>query len=371
MSGLIGLIGGDGDLTLFRSEGESYLETDQVSGGGPRGRDAVVFVPAVDVSVHRVSLPARNERDARRAAPFAIEDDIAQSPDEIHIAFGPQDVDQMRTVYAVDVDVMAEWVETLERAGLAEAALVAPQALLPAGDALIRAETTVYGSIRGRTFALDEPAPDTLIAGLTQSSSDLIEYDFRGQTPLYLQQLETWGKGRSEANLRQGTFAARRPVDMGRLKRWRLVGALAAALGVTWIGAQIWSVQNTRALTASLNQRAVEVVQAGWPELNGDVERALTEVRAQGAGGGLAFPAALTATAALYEAIAGVEGSELRSMRYDRSRQQVLAIVAYPDFGDGERLASAFDESGLRARVGDARQSGRQVIAELVLEIGS
>ena len=82
----------------------------------------------------------------------------------------------------------------------------------------------------------------------------------------------------------------RRPVDLRQLVRWRLVGALAAVLGLAWIGAQVWSVQNTQALTASINDRAIEVVQAGWPDLNGDVDRALVEVRAQGTGGEVAFP---------------------------------------------------------------------------------
>ncbi|MEM1391678.1 MAG: hypothetical protein AAGG45_11415, partial [Pseudomonadota bacterium] len=72
-----------------------------------------------------------------------------------------------------------------------------------------------------------------------------------------------------------------------------------------------------------------------------------------------------------YDAVGEIDGSELRSLRYDRDRGQVLAIVAYRDFADGNRLASVFEGSGLRARVGDARQSGAQVVAELVLEVGS
>lgn len=371
MAGLLGIIGSDGHLFLFKQDKSAFVETDKVSLGGPRGRDCVVFVPAVDVSVQKVSLPARNERDARRAAPYAIEDELAQPPEDVHVALSPLGADQMRTVCAVDVDLMRQWIETLDAAGLPEATLIAPQSLRMEETFLVRGGGEIFGRISGRYFALDEAAPNELLTGLTQNSADLVEYDFAGSLLLYIQTLNDWEAEGLGLNLRQGHFSVRRPLDVGRIKKWRLAGTLAAALAVFWVGAQVWSVQNTRALTATLETRSQDVVRAGWPALNGDVERALTEVRAQGTGGGAAFPSALTATAALYEAVAGVEGSELRSMRYDRSRGQVLAIVAYPDFGDGERLAAAFGESGLRARVGDARQSGRQVVAELVLEVGS
>lgn len=367
----IGIIGLDGALKFFRREGAGFIEVSKPASAGPRGRDLIVFVPPVDVSVHRVSIPAKTERDARRAAPFSIEDDLAQSPDDVHIALAPVGPDQLRTVLAVDAGLMTEWIDTLEKNGIGDAALVAPQSLLPESDVVVQTGEAVFGRVGGRVFAIDAQPPGDLITGLTQGGEGVLEFDFRNDVASFAEQLAEWQNGGAGVSLRQGAFGVRRPVDMARIKRWRLAAALAAAFGVAWIGSQIWSVQNTRALTASLEARAIDVVQAGWPDLNGNVELALNEVRAQGAGGGVVFPSALTATAALYDAVGKIEGSELRSMRYDRTRGQVLAIVAYPDFGDGERLARSFDETGLRARVGDARQSGRQVIAELVLEVGS
>ena len=207
---------------------------------------------------------------------------------------------------------------------------------------------------------------------MLQDSDGVARFEFGQDVGAYLEHLSECYETGVGINLRQGgAHAVHTPLDLSRLKRWRLAGALAAVLGIAWIGSQIWSVQNLNALSADLERRSVDVVQAGWPELNGNIDLALQDIRASGNRGGAPFPSAVIATAALYDAIGQIEASELRSLRYDRERGQVLAIVAYSDFADSNRLAGLFEGTGLRARVGDARQSGRQVVAELVLEVGS
>jgi type II secretory pathway component PulL len=76
----------------------------------------------------------------------------------------------------------------------------------------------------------------------------------------------------------------------------------------------------------------------------------------------------LDATAALYDAMAQVEGSELRTVRYDRVRRQMTASVAFQSFADVDRLTAILNSGSLSARSGDARQSGSKVIGDLTLE---
>lgn len=371
MMSLFGLLKSNGDVTLYQVRGDEVVPTGNAGAGGLRGRDLVLFVPAIDVSAHIVALNARTERDAYRAAPFAIEDDLAQAPEQIHVALGSVSAEGGRNVCAVANETMAEWMDRLEALGIQDADLIVPQSILGPENCIVRGPEMTFGHVDGRFFALDAEMPDIVLAGLLQGRGDAEHVDVSRDERVYLSYLILALRKGDAISLRQGAYAVKRSMGSSALKHWRLAGGLAAALALFWVGSQVWSVRNTRALVADMNSRAGDVAKAGWPEYDGNIDRALGDIRAQGGATGGVFPSALQATAALYQAIATIEGSELRSLRYDRSRRQVLAIVAYPAFGDGDKLADAFQQSGLRARVGDARQSGRQVIAELVLEVAA
>ncbi|MEM1036038.1 MAG: type II secretion system protein GspL [Pseudomonadota bacterium] len=370
MATLFGLMDPSGQLSLYKRDRSEFVAVEQVSGSGPRGRDAVIFVPPSDVNLQRVPLNARNERDARRAAPFAVEDDLAQSPEDVHVALGSEDGEGGRLICSVRQDVMDSWILALREKGAADASLCVPQTLL-ADNQYVQGSQGAFGRLEDRYFAIDSNAPGEWLAGLLQTSDSVARFEFGDDADAYLGHVVDLYQSGAGIDLRQGSHAVRTPLDLSRVKRWRLAGALAAVLGIMWIGIQIWSVQNLNALSADLERRSVDVVQAGWPDLNGNVDLALQDIRVSGNRGGAPFPSAVIATAALYDAIGQIEASELRNLRYDRERGQVLAIVAYSDFADSNRLAGLFEGTGLRARVGDARQSGRQVVAELVLEVGS
>lgn len=122
---------------------------------------------------------------------------------------------------------------------------------------------------------------------------------------------------------------------------------------------------NSRA--EQLNTLSQEFARVGWPELGGDVRQVLATTGGADAAGDQ-FPGLLDATAVLYDGLARIEGSELRTLRYDKMRQQLTASIAFQSFADVDRLTTVLGESGLSARSGDSRQSGSRVIGDLTLE---
>lgn len=371
MADLFALLPDDGSPLFAWRQGDRWQVSETPRGVAAKGRNVAVFIPPVEIAMLQATLPMKSERDARRAAPYAVEDDLAQSVDEVHIALGERVEDTTeRSVCVIGEDRVEAWLARLTDLGLGDAALIVPQSILPDDDVLITSGAGIFGRVDGHSFALDTSTPRDLLQVLTGDSENLTRYELGSEPEALLEQLATWASAGQPIDLRQGPHAVRRPVDTAHLKRWRLVGGLAALWGLGWLGMQFWSAANMSQLTSTLDQRAEEIALAGWPEFEGDVDRVLASIRSQG-GPAAVLPSVTVTTAALYEALAGIEGSELRSLRYDRQRGQVLAIVAYPEFADGDRLAGAFDNSGLQARVGDARQSGRQVVAELVLEAQS
>ena len=95
-----------------------------VDGEGP----ATILVPSESVRLLAVDLPLSSGRKRREALPFAIEDQIADSPDAVHLALGEEVSAKRYLVGVVAHDRMAAWVEQAQAAGLGHAAMV-PDAL--------------------------------------------------------------------------------------------------------------------------------------------------------------------------------------------------------------------------------------------------
>ena len=92
-----------------------------------------VLVPGTEIAIHRVLMPARSEKEAYRAAPFAIEDELAEPVETVHVAIGkPEKVGEQtyRDIHVCSRARMDEWVEQIKTAGLKRAMLVAEQSVL-------------------------------------------------------------------------------------------------------------------------------------------------------------------------------------------------------------------------------------------------
>ena len=177
--------------------------------------------------------------------------------------------------------------------------------------------------------------------------------------------------GTAGINLRQGNFRVRQSVDFDGFGHWRLAGALAAVAALGWFGSAIVETSAMQSQTAGYEKLSQEFARGGGPETNGDVQQVLALASSDRGNAGQAFPSVLDATAVLYDSLAQVEGSELRSVRYDRLRRQMTVTVAFDSFADVDRLTTIVTESGLNARSGDSRQSGSKVIGDLTLESGA
>ncbi|MEM9505234.1 MAG: GspL/Epsl periplasmic domain-containing protein, partial [Cyanobacteria bacterium P01_E01_bin.43] len=153
--------------------------------------------------------------------------------------------------------------------------------------------------------------------------------------------------------------------------RWKVAGALAAIVAMGWFVGTILETTAMNNRSAELDTLSEEFARVGWPETNGDVQQVFAISGGARGDSTQVFPSVLDATAVLYESLAQVEGTELRSIRYDRLRQQMTATIAFESFADVDRLTAIVNTTGLRARSGDSRQSGSKVVGDLTLENGS
>ncbi len=352
---------------------------------GLRGKNLCVFVTGTEVSGLETMIPARSEGEARRSAPFAIEDDIGETVETVHVALGPRSDDHShpRRVNVTAVSQMDRWIAQMSAEGLGDADLVAAHSILPDGNRLFSAGNLVLGRLGSRSFALEANIGADVFLGLIDTHEDIAVFGEALATSMRLHsagpgaendadllaQLATWASETNPIDLRQGAYLSRQPVDMAGLKQWRVAGVLAGLVAATWFGSILLQTQALKAQRIELDSRSVEFVEAGWPEANGDPQSALASLRKDRGGAVSVFPSALTAIAILYDGIQAVAGSELRSVRYDRRRGQVSAVVAFDGFAGADALTRAMEPSGLSVRAGDARQSGDKVVGEVMLEV--
>lgn len=381
MAQVYALMGPEGALLFASRKGKGWRVGTQRPDCGPQGRNLTVFADGRDVLGLSVNLSARTERDARRAAPFAVEDEIAEPIDRVHMALGPPEESERR-LEVVSSALMQDWVDYLTGLRLSEAQLVAEHSVLPQGNCLVQTANGYLGQVGSRRFAADlDVSPDVLLSqvgthqALTVYGGELAAWfpDAQARDGLSSQEdTLTWLAEQAEAhsavtNLRQGSFKYRRPVEFGDFRQWKVAAMLSALLGVSWFANVILETHGLNKRIDDLTRVSDAFVEIGWPKAGGDVSVALASIQSERGNVAVRFPSVLTAMAILYESLGDVSGTELRSIRYEQARNVLSAVVAFDSFAGADQLEAAIESRGLSAQSNDARQSGNKIIGDVII----
>lgn len=101
------------------------------AGRACRGAKLLVLVPAAEVLLTRTVIPGRNRSRAIQAAPFALEEFLAEELEKEHFAFGPRQGDGSMAVAVVHKRAMDHWLALLAEYDLRAERLVAETLALP------------------------------------------------------------------------------------------------------------------------------------------------------------------------------------------------------------------------------------------------
>jgi len=149
------------------------------------GRRVVLFVPGADVRLTSVQVPARQAQKILQAAPYALEDQLAEDVDTLHFAIAPlparRQPGEAHPVAIVARARMDQWLGALRAHGVKPDAVVPETLSLPLPDG-------------GRWTGLAEPGRITVrtgaFTGFTCPLEDLATYlqlaDPDGKIPLRL-----------------------------------------------------------------------------------------------------------------------------------------------------------------------------------------
>ena len=168
-------------------------------------------------------------------------------------------------------------------------------------------------------------------------------------------------------SLRQGAYARRRHMGLEGIGRWRFAGLLAAAAAILWLASVGLETAAYRNQAEALRTQTVNLISTAVPSANGNIDSALTQLRqTQRIGTSAVRPT--IASAALYQALAAADGAEIRTLRYDAATGQLTALVLIGNYAEADAIAAQLEAAGLGVTLGQARQTGDQVLAELTIE---
>ncbi len=239
--------GGDQALEWLRIDANGRIGTALREHSPPTSvieaaREIIVLAPSEAITLLSAALPAKQVEQARKAAPFAIEDQIAGNVESLHFAVAPNGPGQW-WVAAVQPETLSIWLRDLQARGLKPDRLIPDVLALDADrDAsvvLIDGERALVRAPGSRAFAIETDLIETVLPSnpstdTTASGGEIIRIVV-GPSASALQKLAAGMRHTGGLNLLCAPFArAHRDTDLRA--RWRAVAWLAAGLLVLTFG---------------------------------------------------------------------------------------------------------------------------------------
>lgn len=330
-------------------------------------RRVVVLVPAADVLLTRANVPTPNRQRARKAAPFALEEQLAEDIDTLHFALGARDADGQWPVAVTAKARMDAWLARLHEAGILPDRFF-PEAVLlplaPGSASLLLEEARVL--LRDQPWSAQSVDPATLpgllelLMARNEAGISLDVWHCGGELPVWMAPvsakvepcadgaLAVLARGLDQEglpDLLQGAYS--RKEQYGRLWRpWRAAAALLL------VGVLVSAVQHglhyrsLKAESATLRAQLEQVYTRTFPgsrvvNPRVQMEQQLTQLRRQQGGGGNDFLGLIGQLGGVVAASPGIEllGANFREGRLD------LELTAN-DIQTLDRLKQALTEGG-------------------------
>lgn len=400
------LVGADGGML---AEGVHPLDAGPLALEPAPGR-AVAILPAGDLAVRRITAPGRSEREAKQAAPFLIEEDLAAPLEETDIAVGPRLEDGSRWALAASSEARAAWRRRAASFGV-KPLWSAPASMLLRGhggdltvmrigeDILFQTaladlgqppeEPVTPAALRQPCGAAPAPFGAVVLPALGRAIAPrrmLISEDIdpnllapEGE-PIALRRAPAQDLRANAAALADEAFAVLpaffgdaflSALDWGALlKPWRRAAVMAAA---ALIGATVL----LRVEAAYLDARAElyrEASQSAFREAFPETRRVVNpqvqlRQRLAALGGAVDGGGFLPLVSALAGILEDVEAVRIDGLRYDGQRGALVVSAVYSDFADFEALRAAAEARSVAIEDAGARQSSEGISGDFILSL--
>ncbi|MGC8118878.1 type II secretion system protein GspL [Marinobacter sp. VGCF2001] len=353
------------------------------------------LIPGDEAVFCLADIPARQNRFIQQALPYAVEEQIAQDIESVHLALGPHTAEGYR-VAGIDRERMAGWRSLFLGWHQARLEAIYPDAsLLPAAEsgwvicldgdsALLQSQRLEWLKMQADnlpllTVTLAAPTADEVVAEIpvklygTESdleSSQTLISELAGATghlnieakPLdfSVTELLAWSYHQhlcQPINLCQGMFALK-PEGSSPLKPWKPLIAVASLWFVIQMGLEVGMGVYHQQQAERLESEAMALYRNAFPSDRrthaGNVRRVIEgQLRVAGSQGPeVDFITLMKYTGAQYGRLQNPTAVTFNSVNYSRARGELVVDIRADSYDRLSRLRNGLASEGLQAQIG-------------------
>ncbi|WEM42176.1 type II secretion system protein GspL [Photobacterium sp. DA100] len=373
-------------------------------------RVVYALVPAADVLMTEVAIPAGSSRQLSAVLPFLLEEELAQDVDNLHVHLLQKRGDTAQ-VAVVEHQKVALWLAALEDAGIEIKALIPDCLCLPLFDNgftaaeldgmwLIRQSESLgvgadsawlapwlqaqllWASQDTEADAAEEAEPkvtDLEQDEATASEELVVHYytpapegmpgQWQAETPELVMQLLAQGAADSKGNLLSGQYK-QQPAWRKFLKPWRKVAIAAGVLIAVMVAEHVISVRAMEQQAQAYKAESERIFRQVLPQFQrvpsqSYLKRQMNSELSRLGGGG-SSEGILHWLAELQPSLAKVSQISVQNFRYDQNRKEMRFQAVASEFQHFEQLRTLLDEN-FEVELGQLNREGNQVTGAIVL----
>ena len=382
--------------TAFQNAAASQLADDN---------EVVVILPGELAILNCVQLPARNQRQALQALPFAVEEQLADDIEKVHLSVGARSSDGRWPVLVVDLAIMASLVDNSEQANLRLKAVYVDAQMLPASEGhlsiLMHDDRVLFHAAQAIAvfdrasaanmihFLLGEAvvnhvqirfqADDDEQALLAQQLAT--EFSALGETQVAIEKIgEVVTENKvienkvienpvlaslllaapiSAINLLQGRFTVRQP--SGKLPWWQIAAVVFLFAWIGQLGIQIGSGWYFNYQTNILEKSAEDQYRKLFPDAKhvSSPRKRLESRLAEGANAGSenSFSKLFSGSVQALTSLPDHEGLTIEQLRYQSEQGQLELELKARTIDQLDQFKQALGKLGLSSRISSANDS--------------
>ncbi len=365
---------------VWASHNQEVIASGELANAGQLGqlaerlgnRPVVALVPASDVTLKQVTLPAKPNRQLLQALPYMLEEEQAEDIEQLFLALGA--VEQHDGQYSQQVAVcqherLQQWLSWLQDAGFSVSrmlpdALLLPEQQLPACIQL--QDQWLLKQSRWQVSAVDatwwgdylqlaalpvltsySPWPQELMQSHQLAAPELPLALLASQLP------------QTDFNLLQGEYKTKRKINP-QLQLWRSSCVLLAACLALYLLQLGWNNWQLGRQSTALQQQSQALYLQAFPNerivnLNLQLQQKLAAV------GGNNEQSFLHLLDSLQQQLAKVPDINLENLRFDGKRTELRFQAKGDGFQSFEKLKSALEQAGFSVDQGALSNDGGKV----------
>jgi general secretion pathway protein L len=351
-------------------------------------RDVVVFVPASDIAIKRLKVPGSSQRAIRLAAPYMMEETLAQDVEQLCFAFSDtkqDDQDNNCFVAALERKQLELWLQWLANAGIFTKSIIPDALALPldsqGSTAVMLGEQVLIRLGAWQVMSFEANAWPIIAqhfnvraesSALAENEKTILAYSSLPQVPAeinveYLPEelpLVILANNHSpKFNLLQGEFQVKQKRSATKTS-WLWVAGIACValvLNFTLKGVELYRLLDQKSV---IEAQIIANYKAAFPEtkrVKVSTVRSLLRQKLAEVGNSDESIGFLSLLVKLEPALASVPEIRPQTLKFDGKRHEVRMQTIAKDYQYFEKLKVALEKAGLTVNLGAQNNQGEQI----------